>query len=666
MMNFFEHQDEARQKTTLLLLLFPLLMISIIVAIYVAVLIIFRETILQESLSSLSKMDYFWNPEILILVTLGTLGTVGMGSLVKILQLRGGGKVVALSLGGRLVDRQTREPLEQRLLNVVEEMAIASGIPVPPVYLMDSESGINAFAAGFTINDAVIGITRGCVEQLSRDELQGVIAHEFSHIINGDMRLNLRLMGVLQGILLLYLLGRLLIDSGSRSSRRNRKNSGQLGILGFALMAIGWIGVLYGRLIKSAVARQREFLADASAVQFTRNPLGIAGALRKISSFASGSKVLSPKVEEASHLFFGAALGKSNFSRMFSTHPPLSERIERLEGLPKNSLLEKQKPPEITTESESSDFIPEGAIGFQGGIDSFSASLPNPESAKNIHVNPDSIVSKIGSTDAAHLIYARSLLNQLPDDVKTALRDRLGAQAVIYGLLLDVGNKTVRDRQLTHIEQTESVETLKTVQKVAIFVHKTNSRIRLPLVDLTIPTLRDLPQNDYRRFLKQIQALIQADDRLSLSEYTLQLVLMRRLRPYFSPSQTLKISYTTIDAIWNDCLIVLFALAQVGHHSVDRIEYAFRAGAERLPGFRKHRITQPSVINVPSIGKSLSRLTKAAPKVKKSIVDACAHTVLLDGEVTVTEAELLRAIVIALDCPIPPFLDRSPQSSDPR
>src|SRR4051794_35817745 len=250
-----------------------------------------------------------------------TSAVIGAGSLFKTLSLARGGRAVAELLDGRLVNPNSIDTDERKLLNVVEEMAIASGIPVPQVYVMDGEPGINAFAAGHSASDAAISVTRGCMTLLTRDELQGVVAHEFSHLLNGDMKLNLRLMGLIFGILCLTVIGRVLIQT------RGKKNP--MPLLGLALIIIGWVGVLFGRLIQAAVSRQREFLADASAVQFTRNPLGLAGALKKIGGIAQGSQLQSDRAEEASHLFFANGLNSRFFG--FATHPPLLERIQALD-----------------------------------------------------------------------------------------------------------------------------------------------------------------------------------------------------------------------------------------------------------------------------------------------------------------------------------------------
>jgi Zn-dependent protease with chaperone function len=331
--DFFERQDIARRNTTRLVILFALAVLTLIVSI---------DLLLAGVLGYLGRNPdtgaINWalaaDPQVLSLSIIGTLLVAGGGSLFKIAQLRGGGQVVAEQLGGRLLNPDSTVPSEQQLLNVVQEMALASGAPTPPVYLMDNEAGINAFAAGFTPSDAVIGVTRGAAEAFTRDELQGVIAHEFSHILNGDMRLNIRLIGLLHGILIIGMLGYFVLRMAAFSGvgrSRSRENSSPLPMLalGAGLMAVGFFGMLFGNLIKAAVSRQREFLADASAVQFTRNPGGIAGALRRIGGATTGSGIESPNAPEASHMFFG--LATSGFSGLFATHPPLAERIRRID-----------------------------------------------------------------------------------------------------------------------------------------------------------------------------------------------------------------------------------------------------------------------------------------------------------------------------------------------
>ena len=326
-MDFFERQDQARRNTKLLVVYFVIGVAMLILAVYAA---------WWGSLPASPRSQHhgyseqaqlvLWNPQLFLVAAVGTLAVIGLGSGFKTLELAQGGSTVATMLGGRLVNPATTDPDERKLRNVVEEMAIAAGIPVPQVYVLPEERGINAFAAGHSTSDAVVAVTAGAMKLLTRDELQGVIGHEFSHILNGDMRLNLRLMGIIFGILCLAVIGRVLLYTRSRSS----KDKNPLPLLGLVLMVIGWVGVLFGRLIQAAVSRQREFLADASSVQFTRNPAGLAGALKKIGGLSYGSKLEAAHAEEASHMFFGNGMGES-FFHLMDTHPPLAERIRAID-----------------------------------------------------------------------------------------------------------------------------------------------------------------------------------------------------------------------------------------------------------------------------------------------------------------------------------------------
>src|SRR3954466_11848908 len=358
--DFFQRQSDARRNTKWLVVMFTLAVIGIVGTTMFATAL--ATGAMQERQSyrggRYGRRSFPW--ESTIMSGVAALGLIAGGSLFKIAQLSGGGTVVAERLGGRRVYPNTTDPTERRLLNVVEEMALASGVPVPAVFLLSEEMGINAFAAGHTPSDCVIGVTRGTAQQLTRDQLQGVVAHDFSHILNGDMRLDLRLMGVLYGILLMGLTGRELLRwgafSGGRSSNSRRDNSGlYLLAIGLTFMVVGFLGMLFGNLIKAAVSRQREFLADASAVQFTRNPEGIAGALKRIGAAVFGSKLISPRVAEASHMFFA-----EGFASLFATHPPLETRIRAIDPD-----WDGQYPPAIPADAVVG-IETEGAEGFVG------------------------------------------------------------------------------------------------------------------------------------------------------------------------------------------------------------------------------------------------------------------------------------------------------------
>jgi Zn-dependent protease with chaperone function len=574
----------------------------------------------------------WFHPQVLFWVTLITSSVVGMASLYKINQLKGGGAVIAQELGGELLLPETADAQGQQLLNVVEEMAIAAGIPVPSVYLLNHENQINAFAAGFDPKDAVLGVTRGSLEQLTRDELQGVIGHEFSHILNGDMRLNIKLMGVLHGILFVSIAGRVLLYT---SNSRNNPAWG----FGLALMGIGSMGLLGGRLIQSAVSRQREFLADASAVQFTRNPNGIAGALEKLAGI--GSRLGSPHAQAASHMFFGNAMGFAWTGDAFATHPPLFKRIERIRGV------------KVSNEGASqliiSTTIRSGMMGFAGNSSA---------------VAPGQVVRQVGTVTPEHYAHAQGLLAQLPESLRGALREPIGAIATVYALFLETADPTLRDRQMQHLTQTLPEAQLAQILTHAPEIQFLDSRLRLPLVDLAVPALRQCSPERLHSLLEDIEVLVNADGKWTLSEFALFLVLQRRLDSSLFPHRETPIQFQTLEPVWPDCLAVLSALANAGTAKPEEIAYAFRCGAFKLPGATPQSVPEaPSPWTFTTLPEHLERLRQTAPKLKQFVINACAHTVLLDNEVTVQEAELLRAITITLDCPIPPFLNSTRASN---
>ena len=425
-MDFFEHQDKARKNTKVLVVYFVVAVACIIASVYLATLLIFYGASFQQQPTIARTPELvLWDPILFFYVVLGTLGVVAIGSLYKTAALAKGGSAVAEALGGRLLNSNTTHPDERKLRNVIEEMAIASGVPVPKIYVLDNEKSINAFAAGHAPDDAAIGVTRGCLTLLNRDELQGIIGHEFSHILNGDMRLNLRIMGVIFGIVCLSVIGRVLIYSRGGGNRGRNP----LMLLGLALIVIGAIGVLFGRLIQAALSRQREFLGDASAVQFTRNPAGLSGALQKIG--AAGSKVESPHAGEASHMFFENGLGKP-FLGALATHPPLAERIRAIDpgwdgnfkaAVPKAGA---EKPHEVVKPPSSRSPFPliPGIPGGGGGA-GLAADF----------VQMGAVFPYLGKPTPLHLRYAEELRNSFPEKIQSAAHDPIDATALIYALL---------------------------------------------------------------------------------------------------------------------------------------------------------------------------------------------------------------------------------------
>jgi len=635
-MDFFGYQDIARKKTSVLVVLFVLAVVLIIFSVYIvcALLILYLNSRSEIHLS-------LWQPKLFFWVSGVTAFIVFIGTLWKIHDLRGGGPAIAAMLGGRLLGSDTQDRDERKVLNIVEEMAIASGIRVPPVYLLDNEQRINAFAAGFSINDAVIGVTRGAIQHLSRDELQGVIGHEFSHILNGDMLLNIRLMGFLHGILLLALIGYGVLRGSSRIRGRNAGGAIIIGlIIGLSLMAIGWIGVFFGKLIKSAVSRQREFLADASAVQFTRNPGGITGALKKIGGMSGGSRLDSPKAEEASHLYFGNGV-KNSFLELLSTHPPLLERIRRFEPQFDGSF------PTITVADAEVSRAAE-AHPAAAGFTSSPRSAPPP-----LPFDPAQAVSRAGAVEPEQLAYAMQLVASLPEGLREAVHHPAGAQAVVCNLLLD-SEPDIHQKQIAILDASAGPEVRPLVDDLAPLVAQLGLEARLPLVDMALPALRQLSADQYRNFRELICALVEADSQIRLFEFTLNRILLRHLDPVHFGRKRNIVQYYSLDPLRRECSILLSALAHVGSPEAGHAQKVFQDAASRL-GARVDML-ELQQCDLGSIDEALDHLNAAAVPLKKQILEACAACVSYDGQITLEEAELFRAVADALDCPMPPFL----------
>lgn len=645
-MNFFESQDRVRKHTALLVVLFVLAVVTLIVMTNLLVMIVFgyvNNEQLRDGETFLRQMDW----RTFAAVSAGVGIVVLAGSLYKILALSGGGKVVAESLGGQLLAQDTQDPNQRKLLNVVQEMAIASGTPAPPVYLLANEPGINAFAAGFSPRDAVIGVTRGAIDHLSRDQLQGVIAHEFSHIFNGDMRLNLRLMGVLNGILILGILGYYLLYSASfsRGRRSNNQSAGAILALAIGLIVIGFAGTFFGGLIKAAVSRQREFLADASAVQFTRNPDGIAGALKRIGGLESGSKVENPGAPEVSHAFF--AQGVSGFMQGLSaTHPPLTERILRID-------------PQWDGKFDSADQADAARDEQQAGA---SETLKRRAVAGNVAViaagaaiaHVITATDQIGNPKQETIDYARSLLSELPAAIKEAVRDPYGARAVIYSLVLDKGRE-VRARQLKQLQDQADAGVYALTRQLMLETDRLDVKYRLPVIDIAMPVLKQLSLGQYRSFKGNLTALIEMDSRVDLLEWSLQKILFNHLDAQFFELAPMRARYSDSGRLRKEIELLLSAMAHAGAEQQSEMEEAFGAAVQALE-LSGLALLAKNQTKVSDLNLALGKLEQLKPLAKSRLLKACAASIWHDRRATAVEVELLRAFASVLDCPMPPAM----------
>ncbi|SIO12476.1 Zn-dependent protease with chaperone function [Singulisphaera sp. GP187] len=665
--DFFDHQLVARKRTSLLIGYFIVAVVLIILAVYgVATACLIASTKGQDGIGQL------WDWERLALVSAFVGIVILAGSLYKIATLREGGAAIARLLGGELVNPGAATPAQRRLLNVVEEMAIASGTPVPSVYVLPEETSINAFAAGHEPGDAVIAVSQGSLDHLNRDELQGVIAHEFSHILNGDMRLNLRLIGLLHGILLIALIGYTIMrvmGNSSSSSRSRSKEDGKgdggamaMFLLGVGLMAVGYVGVFFGRLIKSAISRQREFLADASAVQFTRNPDGIAGALKKIGGLASGSRIQNQNAEQACHMFFGP--GVSFWTEAMATHPPLAERIKRIDPSFDGTfpMIDADEVVPVAKDDRRGPPLPR----FAPDLASQSALTPNLRRGRaEISLDPRRAVASVGTTSGAHVAFASALIKSLPEDLAATAREPFGARAVVYALLLDQ-DPAIRDRQIQIVADQTEPGTAEEVLRVAPLVDSLDERARLPLADLAIPALRQLSTRQYQSFRDRIDPLIRADQKRSLFEFTLQRMLLRHLDNHFEQRPPTVVRFQSLRPLVNDCIRVLSTLSRLGGRSEAEAVQDFAQGIRAL-GLPPQDVSLAPIedCSMVAIDRTLDRLALASPPIKKLVLDACATCIAADGLVTIAEAELLRAIADSLDCPMPPLLSEISPDSNP-
>ncbi len=632
-MNFYQHQDRARRKTGILVLYFLLAVTLIAAAINALIFVAMMSTTTPPMQLAAWLEKPYW-----IFLTCAVLIVICLGSLVTSLKLRGGGRALAGMMGARQVDPTTKDFKERQMINVVEEMSIASGTPVPALYVMDDETGINAFVAGTRPTETVLVITRGALDAFSRDELQGVIGHEYSHIFNNDMRINIQLMGILAGILLIGQLGRVMLYSGSRS---RGKGSGQAAIIGLGILLVGYIGLFFGSLIKAAISRQREFLADASAVQFTRNPQGIAGALDKIKQHVDGSLLNNAHSEDVSHFCFGESVHYA-FSSLMATHPRLEDRIEAVD--PEFAARRLSEKAERETAAAAPDAanrspLPGMASGFAGGSVSTDASR---------------IAESVGTVTPEQIAFAEYIHRRIPQRLLESTHDVETAPQVIYAALLNVIADEDRHIGITFLREAEGADNAAAIEDLSDLVAQLPARARLPLVNIALPALKRLGEDRRGHFIDRVQKLIEIDRRYTIFEYALLHILRDHLSAVAERAPTVK--YFKFEQISTELRILLSVLARVGAKSEDDAAAAFDRSFRPF-GLSAITLERRGQCNLETLTQALDALTQLSPLLKKNVISACADCVIHDGKVTAAEAELLQVIALTLDCPMPPLLD---------
>jgi len=666
-MNFFETQDRARRRTKWLVFYFICAVVAIVFAAYFGVLI--GMTLAGDRLD-------LWEPGWFISIAGVTCLLIFGGSAYKSSQLRQGGRVVAKDLGGRLVLPHTRDPEERQLLNVVEEMAIASGTPVPQVYVMDEEMGINAFAAGTKPSNAVIGVTRGCLQLLSRSELQGVVAHEFSHIHNGDMRLNMRLIAVIFGLLILMLTGRIILHSILRSAFQSRVSSGNrrdrnggdvralviVVVIAGVFFLVGGIGAIFARLIQAAVSRQREFLADASAVQFTREPAGLAGALKKIGGWNDGSSLRSPQALAVSHMFFAEG---GLFKWGMATHPPLQVRIRALEpdwvgGFDSVALNKNQSLAGLYDESRQQILQRQrGEVGAAADEEEASGAVANlaPVQRLSGSVNAMVALSGLGQETRWSLEAGQRIHDGLDERLRSASQDRGGAQRLIFAMLLS-RDRQQRQEQVEGLRKGMGSDFLREGEDWQELLESLHSAEKIALLDLCMPTLRHMSQPEYGRFIQLMHWIIATDEKVDLFEFMLQHAVTRHLAGHFEPDRR-KVPpgperMDDLPAAGNVLLTVMARIERTEESAARAFQAAVKGG-NGFEGWSPELLPEDS-FGPEEVRSALIEFETAAPMVKKTILQMCGFAAAEDGILTSREAELLRAVADAIGVSLPPFV----------
>ncbi len=619
--------------------LFIVAVIAIILVIDVALLIALgvMNTDQQQTLSAPQMLAA--NAPLLLGGAVATAAVIALSSLFKTATLRSGGGKVARDLGGTLVSADARDPLQRRLYNVVEEIALASGIPVPEIYVLEQESGINAFAAGFSTADAAVAVTRGALEKLSRNELQGVIAHEFSHIFNGDMRLNIRLMGALFGILVLALVGRRILHGSLYMGRSKNSNGGAIMMLAVAIMVVGYIGLFFGRWIKSAVSRQREFLADASAVQFTRDPDGIAGALKKISVYSEAS-YLNAESEEVSHMLFGDGERTS----MFSTHPPLNERIARIDPAFNtddlvqlaNRIQRENSERERAAEAEIADMESKSDRHQGGGL-----------------FDAGNLVDHIGHPDFSRILMAAAVTAAIPEQISKAAHSGQWATEVLFYCLMNRRPQD-RERQLLAIVQRMGIDSETRVRGLLNAEPELASEQRLPLLEIAFPELKRRPPDYVEDVLATVTDLIEADGHIDVFEYLLAKIIKQHLWESMNPQRVRLSGRKSLDQarLKQAALDVIAVLAVHGHDSPSGAEQAYNAGLAVMGPDLNTDIPETAGWTE-LLDSALPVLDQLKPVDKEKLVKALMATVMADNRVAVAEMELLRVTCALIHVPLP-------------
>ncbi len=641
-MDFFARQAATRRQSRWMVFLFIVAVLAIVVAIDFVVVTTVAVLSFNDDGGLLASQDMSLAryPMVILFSTLFVLGTIGISSLTRTVSLAAGGGKVAEQLGGTRVGPDTKDPLKQRLRNVVEEMAIASGVPVPQVYVLEREAGINAFAAGYSPANAAIAVTRGALVNLDRAELQGVIAHEFSHVLNGDMRISTRLIGLLFGLTVIAMIARTILRIVPRGGGSSRKGGGGLAVIivaALVVLALGWIGLFFGRLIQAAVSRHRESLADASAVQFTRDAQGLRDALVKIGALGAGSRITDADPEEVAHLLFAEGM-----TRAFATHPPLVERIRELDPQFQPSEFDEVRKRLAQTHPDPAD--EERKRAEDARREAF---------RQAIVLAPAAIAELVANPGTEHVREAHAVLESLPPSFELAARQP--GQAAALFIALAIGrDPQARALELDYVDQRLGPEFGGALRALLPEVDALSPVQRMPALLQVFASLSQLARAERVELLQCLNGIRMRGDRPTAFRYALRKLAQVQLQDNLDPRRRAA-GYQNAQGVRDDLRVLFSVLAMQGSEDGQAIRRAYDAGMATMFGGGIHPPFKDPGNWPPRLDQALTAIDRLQPAAKSQLVKALVLTIASDQRMTVPESELLRAICAVLHCPLPPL-----------
>jgi len=686
-MDFFEKQTLARRKSTLLVTYFVIAVVATVVVINLLSYLSVRY-FAQSQYMIVTPRDWFDGP--FWWLTLTVVGAIAAGSLWRFVRLRKGGSQVPLMMGALPVDLQSKDTLHRRLINVTEEMSIAAGTPIPQIFILQQETGINAFVAGYQLQDMTLTVSQGALENLSRDELQGVIAHEFSHIQNADTRLNMRIMALLAGLLFIGSIGSFLCRSAAitRTRRRfsmrsNNKGSGGIFAIGSILFLAGYTGLLFGRFIQAAVSRQREWLADATAVQYTRNPDGISGALSKIADNSYQSWLDSANAQEVNHMCFSEAL---KLRQWLASHPPLDQRIKAINPMfltrqRAASNAEKVKAQQVPTHPEAASFagrpLSATAVSDRRAAHSTAADSTASDStdtgSKNIgsplttsqtisadqhttSVLPDKSI--IGTVPEQNYALGHQILNRLKQLFGDGLHNAVYAEALLYTMVLRETSEQVASQLKFKLSNNETLSDWQQSARLRDQLKRLPADQHLSLLEIITSVLKAQPASIKSHIIEQTGVIIAADQRTTFAEFIMQSFIVHHLAGG-TPGRTIN----SLNKVTPHLEIILSMFARLGtiqeEKDADKILFN-KVSQLHYPltplNFRRK-------ISGSLLANAVRALSGLNHHLKPILIEACLDCIKSDDKIIDKEYQLLRITVEMLDCPMPPLAISTPTAA---